>query len=175
MRSKATVKQRGPSLKKQFGVAVAIALLGATVTAVVQTFDDFFGPPPEQLVTIHRTHGCACAFTFADSLKAAGFEVRVIEHQTLKTSRASLGTPANFRACHVGAYLDYFLEGHVSPAALPALATQHPRGLGLATEGSANVEASHVSIALEERSPVVLIGLDGKTQPWFQPAGEASR
>ena len=176
VRLKATEKRRRGSFeKKQLAVVFGVALLGAMVTAAVLTFDHLFGPPPEQVVTIHRTHGCTCAFVLANSLRAAGFEARVIEHQTLTTVRAALHTPANLRGCHVGAYLDYFVEGHVSPAALSALATQHPRGLGLATEGSANVEASHVSIALEERSPVVLIGLDGKAQPWFQPAGEAGR
>ena len=175
VRSKATVKRRGANLEKQLVMVFAVALLGAMVTAAVLSFEHLFGPPPEQRVTIHRTHGCICAFTLADSLEAAGFEVRVIEHQTLKTVRASLRTPASFRGCHVAAYLDYFLEGHVSPAALPALATQHPEGLGLATESSANVDTSHVSIADDERSLVMLIGPDGEAQPWFEPASEAER
>lgn len=175
MRSTVIESRRRPSLEKQLAVVFGVALVGATLTAAVLTFERFFGPPSEQLVTIHRTHGCRCAFALANSLTAAGFRVRVIEHQTLKTVRAALGTPANLRGCHVGAYLDYFLEGHVSAAALPVLATQRPQGLGLATESSANVDPLHVSIALDERSPVLLIGLDGKAQHWFQAASEAGR
>lgn len=87
-------------------------------------------------------------------MEAAGFGVRVIEHQTLKTVRASLRTPASLRGCHVGAYLDYFLEGHVSPAALPVLAMQRPEGLGLATESSTGAGVSHVRIADDERSTI---------------------
>jgi hypothetical protein len=175
VRTKTTENRRRPSLEKQLAVVFGVALLGAAATAAVLSFEHLFGPPPEQLVTIHRTHGCNCAFTLVSSLRAAGFEVRVIEHQTLKTVRAALRTPANLRGCHVGAYLDYFLEGHVSPAALSVLATQRPHGLGLATESSANVDPSHVSIALDERSPVVLIGLDGIAQPWFQAPSKAGR
>lgn len=175
VRTKATAKRRRPSLEKQLAVVFGIALLGATVTAAVLSLEHLFGPPPERLVTIHRTHGCICAFTLADSLKAAGFEVRVIEHQTLKTVRTSLRTPANLRGCHVGAYLDYFLEGHVSPAALPALAMQRPAGLGLATESSTSAGVSHVTIAVDEQSLVMLIGPNGDVQPWFQPPSEADR
>lgn len=175
VRTKATAKQRRPSLKKQLAIVFGIALLGATVTAAVLSFEHLFGPPPEQRVTVHRTHGCICAFTLADSLKAAGFEVRVIEHQTLKTIRASLHTPASLRGCHVGAYLGYFLEGHVSPAALTLLAMQRPDGLGLATESSTGAGISHVSIADDERSLVMLIGPNAEARPWFQPPIEGHR
>jgi len=175
VRMEAAVRGRGVSIEKQLGIVVAIALLGAAITAAVVSVEHRFAPAPERQVTIYRTHGCKCAFTFARSLQAAGFDVRIVEYQTLKTVRASLRTPASLRGCHVGEYLDYFLEGHVSPAALPVLAMQRPTGLGLATESSAKAGASHVSIALDERSTVMLIGPNGEAQPWFEPVLEADR
>ena len=117
-------------LGKQLGVVFAVALVGTVVIAAVLSVEHFF-TSPERLVKIHRTHGCTCAFAFADSLKAAGFEVRVIEHVTsLRSVRASLHTPTNLHGCHVGEYLGYFLEGHVAPSALHHLRLQRPDGLG---------------------------------------------
>ena len=130
-------------------------------------------PPPERTVTIYRTHGCSCAFAFAKSLTAAGFEVRLIEEETLNGVRAALKTPSDLHGCHVGVYLGYFLEGHIAPAALSELALKRPTGRGVVTAGSADAQATHVSIALDEHSPVLLLQSDGARQPWFQPNGSA--
>jgi len=101
-------------------------------------------------------------------LRAAGFSVSVYEYETLRYVRASLRTPPQLRGCHLGAYLDYFIEGHVSPAGLSRLAMEHPEGLGLVTENAA-ANARHVNVADDERSLVLLAQADGRLRPWFQP------
>ena len=152
----------------------ALALFGAAVTVVALNLEHFFATPPEQLVDIYRTHGCTCAFVWADSLRKAGFKVRMIEHGTsLKSVRDSLHTPANLRGCHVGAYFGYFLEGHVAPSAVHHLALQRPDALGLATESSTSATIPHVSIALEEQSTVMLIDRNGAARSWFEPNGSS--
>jgi len=167
-----TAKRRGLSPEKQLGLVFAIALAGAAIVVAIVKPEQAFAPPPERVVTIYRTHGCICAFTLTDSLEAAGFAVHVVELPSLSGVRTSLRTPANFNGCHVGAYLDYFLEGHVSPAAISALAIQRPEGLGAATESSEHTDGSPVSIAVDERSLVMLVGSNGQARPWFQPPGE---
>jgi len=167
-----TARRRGLSPEKQLVFVLAAALAGAAIIVAIVKLEQALAPPPEQVVTIYRTHGCKCAFTFVDSLEAAGFEVHVVELQSLTGVRASLGTPASLNGCHVGAYLDYFLEGHVAPAAVSALAIQRPEGLGAATESSSHADGSAVSIAADERSLVMLVGSNGETQPWFQPPWE---
>jgi len=152
---------------RQLSIVFGAALLGAAITAVMVIREQ--SVPPEQLVKVYRIHGCRCAFDWANSLRAEGFVVRVFEYETLKHVRDSLHTPTSLRGCHVGAYLDYFIEGHVAPSALRELAIQRPHGLGLATESSVNKKSVHVSIARDEKSRVLLVERDGRARAWFQP------
>ena len=168
-RRKISAEASRRSLLRQLGIVFSVGLLAAAITAVLLIREQ--SVPAEQLVKVYRTHGCTCAFAWADALKAEGFVVRFVEYETLKHVRDSLHTPGSLRGCHVGAYLDYFLEGHVSPSALRELATQRPRGLGLATEGSVTERSVHVSIARDEKSRVLLVERDGRTRAWFQPPG----
>lgn len=165
----ASLKGSSWSLTTQLRVVLATALFGSLIVAAIVSWEQWFPTPPERLVKIYRTHGCRCAFVFADSLKAAGFEVRLVEYRTLKRVREALRTPPTLRGCHVGEYLGYFLEGHVSPSTLPQLTSEHPAGLGVATESSASTDITHVSIKADEQSPVLLIEPDGRARPWFEP------
>ena len=63
VRTKATAKPRRPSLKKQLAVVFGIALLGATVTAAVLTFEHLFGPPPEPPIRWPCAWGTGCLET----------------------------------------------------------------------------------------------------------------
>jgi hypothetical protein len=146
-----------------------VALFAGAVTAVLVSWDQLFPVPPERLVKIYRTHGCRCVFNLANSLKAEGFVVRVYEYGTLEYVRGSLHTPSNLHGCHVGEFLDYFLEGHVAPAAVRKLAQQQPPALGIATEGSVDTKSGHVTIEQDENSRVWLVEQDGRTRPWFEP------
>lgn len=169
--SKASTTTSQPRLAKQLRIVLAAALSVGVFGAVLVSWEQLFPVPPERLVKIYRTHGCRCAFAWADSLKAEGFVVRLYEYETLQYVRGSLHTPANLRGCHVGAYLGYFLEGHVAPLALHQLAQQQPSALGLATEGSVDDKSVHVSIARDEKSRVLLVQRDGRAQTWFEPPG----
>lgn len=163
--------QPQPSLAKQLRIVVAAALLAGVVVVVLGAWDRLFPTPPERLVKIYRTHGCTCAFVFADALEAEGFIVRMYEYGTLEYVRGSLHTPANFHGCHVGEFLGYFLEGHLAPPAVRKLAQQQPSALGLATEDSVDTKSAHVSrsIAREEQSRVLLVERDGRARTWFEP------
>lgn len=169
--TRAPAKASKSSLKKQLLIVVAVALAFGAVSMVLLSWEHLFPIPPERLVKIYRTHGCRCAFAFADSLRAEGFVVRLYEYETLKYVRISLHTPANLHGCHVAAYLGYFLEGHIAPLALRKLAQQQPPALGLATEDSVDTKREHLSrsIAREEQSRVLLVERDGRARTWFEP------
>lgn len=167
-RPKASTKTSPPNFAKQLRIAIVAVLLVGIVGAVVVSWERLFPIPPARLVKLYRTHGCRCAFAFADTLEAQGFVVRLYEYETLEYVRRSLHTPASLHGCHVGAYLDYFLEGHIAPDALRKLAQQQPSALGLATEDSVHSKRVHVSTALEEQRPVLLIERDGRLRTWFE-------
>ena len=169
-RVKAATKPAPPNFAKQLRIAIVAVLLVGIVGALLVSWEQLFPIPPARLVKLYRTHGCRCAFAFADTLKAQGFVVRLYEYETLEYVRRSLHTPANLHGCHVGAYLDYFLEGHIAPDALRKLAQQQPSALGLATEDSVHSKRVPVSIAHEEQRPVLLIERDGRLRTWFEPS-----
>mgnify|MGYP001143823547 CR=1 FL=1 len=159
------------SLAKQLRLVLAVSVLVAAIAAIMIGWEQLSPIPPERLVKVYRTHGCRCAFAWAKSLESEGFVVRVFEYETLAYVRTSLHTPSALRGCHVGAYLGYFIEGHVSPDALRRLAAQHPLALGLATQEAANGENTHVSIARDASSGVLLVKRDGRAYPWLESVG----
>ena len=164
------MKTAQPGIKKQLTVTIVIAVLGAAVVGALLTWEQRSAPPPDRAVTIYRAHGCTCAFALAESLTAAGFEVKVVEVASLAGARATLHTTPNLRGCHVGAYLGYFVEGHVPPAALLTLAAEHPAALGIVTAASVESSAAHVSIERDQQSGVLLMEPNSSTRPWLEPA-----
>ena len=158
--------QRSPV--RQLLLLGGIALAGGIVVAALQTIQER-ARASDHFVTVYRVHGCTCVFSWVDSLEAAGFTVRVVELRSLTTVRSTMQTPASLHGCHVGSYLTYFVEGHVTPDALKALASRHPIALGVTTETSIDAGRVHTSVADEEHSPVVLIEPGGGMLPWFEP------
>ena len=150
-------------------LAIVVAPFAAVVALTVIKEKSLW-TPAEQFVTVYRIHGCRCAFAWAKSLERDGFVVQLREFGSLKSIRRTLQTPLRFKGCHVAAYLGYFVEGHVNPAALRQLAQRRPLALGVVTETSATPTSQHVDFASEERSRVLLVEPDGKTELWFQPS-----
>ena len=155
-------------LAKQLLWLGGIALAGGIAVATLDTIDER-ARTSERVVTVHRLHGCTCVFSWIDSLEAAGFTVRVVEHGSLATIRSTMQTPTNLHGCHVGSYLNYFVEGHVIPEALRSLASQHPIALGVTTATSVDAARIHTSVAEEEHSAVLLVEPSGLIVPWFEP------
>ena len=161
--------QARASFRRQLGIVIAATLLFGAIGAIVVNWEYLFPVDAERLVTVYRIHGCRCALNLADDLKAEGFVVRGFEYETLQYVRHSLHTPASLHGCHVASYLDYFVEGHVSPATLRELAEQRPTGLGITTEASMLSKDAHLNIARDENSSVLLILQDGQPITWLRP------
>ncbi|WP_083844668.1 DUF411 domain-containing protein [Hydrocarboniphaga effusa] len=122
-------------------------------------------------VTIYRTHGCRCAFTWARQLESQGYVVTMYEPETLKTIRGALKTPPSLRGCHVGRYMEYFVEGHVPAEALDLLARQHPAGLGVAVDSTAAQHEPLSSSHLGEKPGVILYDQNGNARIWWSGLG----
>lgn len=148
--------------------AVGGALLVAWFAVKGQVAED-------KMVAVYRTHGCVCAFSWVDDLRAAGFVVRVLEVPALDRVRAMLHTPPSLEGCHVARYLGYFVEGHVAAPAIAKLAAERPIGWGLATATSIHAGSSHdVDLEVEKRSEVMLVAADGTERSWTPPLSEAA-
>lgn len=164
-----SARARRWSLRRCLSIVAGAATLVGLTAFLLGNWDAVLRVPPTRLVTVYRTHGCRCVFEWTAALKAQGFTVRLFEYETLSYVRRSLNTPSYLQGCHVAAYLDYFVEGHVSTAALRALAEDRPSGLGLTTEETMRRTDAHPGDAAEARSRVLLIEPGGKAIKWFEP------
>lgn len=144
-RTKKSAKASRGDLARQLRIVLVVALLAAAVGGVLAVWDPLFGVPPIQLIQVYRTHGCRCVFGWAKTLEAEGFVVRLYEYETLEHVRTALHMPEDLRSCHVGKYLGYFIEGHISSSTLHWLAQRHPPGLGVAVKGVGGAQVLHPS------------------------------
>lgn len=158
-----------PTLAKQLRWVFATAVLAALVGAGLTYWDRLSGVRPAQLVEVYRTHGCRCVFAWARALEDQGFVVRVREYETLQYVRRSLHTPQSLHGCHVGSYEGYFVEGHVSPAALKQLLKERPVALGVATQSATTMDAKHLNTVVDDGGRALLIDAQGQPHTWFPP------
>lgn len=133
----------------------------AVLFAILYLSDRTIGVEPEKLVAVYHTHGCPCVHQWERSLEGGGFTVIMYEPETLGMVRAKLHMPKALRGCHVGEFLGYFLEGHISPSVLERIAKTRPRGAGFVTAVTFTADTANISIADEESSPILLIDAQG--------------
>lgn len=150
---------------------IAIALVASGVAGVLTQWPRWFPVAPERRIAIYRTHGCQCAFLWARQLEASGYVVTLYEPESLKTIRGALKTPPSLRGCHVGRYLEYFVEGHVSAEALGVLARQHPPGLGVGTESAVVRHEPPSSTQTGGNPGVTLYDQNGNAHHWWSELG----
>ncbi|SEQ17489.1 Protein of unknown function, DUF [Solimonas aquatica] len=142
----------------------AFALMTAMIAGVALQWDRIFPVPAERQIAVYRTHDCACVGRWIRQLEEAGFVVEQFEPETLHPIRRSLHTPEQFTGCHVGKYLAYFIEGHVSASMLQRLASQRPAAVGVALEADVTRHASGSQD--EENSAVLLLRDSGDSRRW---------
>lgn len=141
-----------------------IAVLAATVAALVATWDRLFPVAPEKLLSVYWTHDCGCVFAWMASLESDGFIVRDFEVEDLHSVRDRLGTPETLNGCHVAAFMEYFVEGHVRAAALRKLAIERPEARGVAL--SADV-SRHLYRPVAQADTVLLFDNEGSSRRWL--------
>lgn len=156
-------------LRRRLFIGMCVAMVFAAIAGGLSWWDASHEVPAEKLVTVYRVHGCRCAFTWARTLEAKGFTVRLHEWETLRDIRMQLSTPKGFNGCHIARYLNYFVEGHVDPAALTKLAAERPVARGISTEPID--ERNHAGRPPhDENGPTLLFDREGRTQLWFTTA-----
>ena len=152
---------------RSLAIVASCAALAAGIAGVLSYCDALMGVPPEKLVTVYRTHGCQCAYSWSRELEARGYWVRVWEVETLAPVRHRLHTPEQLDGCHVAQYLGYFVEGHVPASDLERLRREHPDATGIAQSVAPNhpsgtADAAAVPVA----SPPVLFDAQGHSLAW---------
>ena len=72
---------------------------------------------------------------YAHHIRAAGFDVEVLESAEVNRLKVRLGVPEALASCHTGEIGGYVIEGHVPPAVIKRLLAEKPDAKGLAVPG----------------------------------------
>ena len=91
------------------------------------------GDLPKMVVT--KDPDCGCCTGWVDHVRAAGFEVEVIDSPGLNRLKARLGVPQALASCHTAEIGGYVIEGHVPAATIKRLLAERPQAKGLAVPG----------------------------------------
>ncbi|WP_270376090.1 MULTISPECIES: DUF411 domain-containing protein [Marinicauda] len=86
-------------------------------------------------MVVHKTPWCGCCANWVEHIEAAGFAVRVEEHEDISAIKAEAGVPGDLQSCHTARVNGYVIEGHVPAEDIARLLAEGPDALGLAVPG----------------------------------------
>jgi len=82
-------------------------------------------------VVLYKRASCGCCGGWADHMRAAGFNVNVVEVADPGEIRRQHGIP-DVATCHTAVVNGYAVEGHVPAREVKRLLAEHPKARGLA-------------------------------------------
>ena len=86
-------------------------------------------------IEVVKSPYCGCCTHWVDSLRRAGFEVRVVEAEDVTPTARRLGVPDALRSCHTASIEGYAIEGHVPVEDIRRLLAERPAAAGIAVPG----------------------------------------
>lgn len=140
-----------------------VSLIAGATALTLNVIDESVRSPLNKRVAVYFVHGCPCVANWVSGLREAGYDIELFEPESLRPIRQSLGTPPGLHGCHVGQYLDYFLEGHIPPGDLRRLAMEKPVAIGLASSDLGSDDKSE---------GIQVVHADGHFEPWLLKRGE---
>lgn len=149
------------------GSAGALALFISIGVAVT-----WESPPPipaNRLVRVYLQRGCPCAVPWMDKLKASGFFVEPLDAGDMHLLRHKMKVPDHLQGCHLGEYLGYFLDGHIPPQGLHALARWRPTALGIGMASDMVVVNAPSATSANDKDAMIIFERSGVAQLWSIP------
>lgn len=86
-------------------------------------------------MTVYKNPSCSCCAKWVDHLRAAGFQVTVIDTANLEPIKARSGVTQDLGSCHTATVGGYVIEGHVPADLIQKLLAERPSVRGLAVPG----------------------------------------
>jgi hypothetical protein len=108
---------------------MAAAAMGWSFAAPAQTASALFR------MIVSKDPNCGCCLGWVEHVRAAGFQVDVVDTGNLRPIKQRLGIPAELAACHTAELGGYAIEGHVPAVAIKRLIAGRPAAKGLAVPG----------------------------------------
>jgi hypothetical protein len=86
-------------------------------------------------MTVYKSPTCGCCGKWIDHMKAAGFQVKVVDMDDLTEIKQASGVPMKLRTCHTAVVSGYAIEGHVPADVVKKLLAEKPAATGIAVPG----------------------------------------
>jgi hypothetical protein len=86
-------------------------------------------------ITVSKTPQCGCCKKWVDHLRTNGFEVAVVDMDSVEPVKRQNGVPAALGSCHTAVVDGYVVEGHVPADLIERLLNERPEVKGLAVPG----------------------------------------
>ncbi|MGQ0591647.1 MAG: DUF411 domain-containing protein [Gammaproteobacteria bacterium] len=86
-------------------------------------------------ITVSKTPQCGCCKKWVDHLRNNGFEVAVVDMDSVEPVKRQNGVPAALGSCHTAVVDGYVVEGHVPADLIKRLLNERPKVKGLAVPG----------------------------------------
>ncbi|MGH8591279.1 MAG: DUF411 domain-containing protein [Gammaproteobacteria bacterium] len=86
-------------------------------------------------ITVSKTPQCKCCQKWVDHLRDNGFEVAVVDMDSVEPVKRQNGVPAALGSCHTALVDGYVVEGHVPADLIKRLLSERPKVKGLAVPG----------------------------------------
>ncbi len=116
-------------------------------------------------LTMFKDPNCGCCQGWADYMKDAGWQTKVIATEDIDKVKRQFGVPARMESCHTAIIDGYVVEGHVPVAAIEKLLKERPKATGLSAPGMP--QGSPGMSGDKEPFVVYLFGPDG-AQPFMR-------
>ena len=110
-------------------------------------------------ILISKDPSCGCCSGWAEHLRAAGFQTKIVDVANLAPIKERLGVPPALASCHTAEIDGYVIEGHVPASAIRRLLAERPPASGLAVPGMPiGSPGMEVPGAAEDTYEVILFG-----------------
>lgn len=120
-------------MKRLLTALLTVVTVAGVGTALVAERPDASQRGPE--VTVYKTPTCGCCSKWVDHLKAAGFQVKIVDMDDLTEIKQASGVPMRLRTCHTALVGGYVVEGHVPADLIKKVLAEKPQAAGIAVPG----------------------------------------
>ena len=93
-----------------------------------------FGNAPLQVV-IYKPEACGCCEKYAEYLEEEGYNVEIVNVQSLREICEKHNIPRNLWSCHLSYIGEYYVVGHVPREAIDKLLKEKPAIEGISLPG----------------------------------------
>jgi hypothetical protein len=107
---------------------------------------------------LYKDPQCSCCETYADYLRANGFEVAVNPTQDLPLVKRQHAVPSELEGCHTTLVDGYVVEGHVPIGAVLRMLTERPAIKGISLPG---MPAGSPGMSGEKTGPFTIFEFGG--------------